>query len=98
MVWKTFRRGLVALIQSLLQQFPFISWKALCRKLKIGQAACLRVLHDDFHLETFNLGHVPHSLELDQKRSCVELFREPLQMLEQDQQNEFEYILTGDES
>jgi hypothetical protein len=51
-----------------LQQFPFISYKILCRKLKIGKSACSRVLHDNLHLEKFNLRYVPHSLQVDQKR------------------------------
>jgi hypothetical protein len=59
---------LAAPIQLLLPQFPFISCKILCCKLKIGQAGCLLVLHDDLHWEKFNLHHVPHSLEADQKR------------------------------
>jgi hypothetical protein len=80
-----------------LQQFPFISCKVLCRKLKIGKATCLHVLRDDLHLEKFNLRHVPHSLEADQKRSRVEVSRELLQILEQDQQYAFEHISTGDE-
>jgi hypothetical protein len=88
---------LAAPIQSLLQQFPFISCKALCRKLKIDKATCLRVLHDDLHLEKFNLRSVLHSVEADQRRSRVELSRELLQILEQDQQYQFEHILTGDE-
>jgi transposase len=92
------RNDLAARIQSLLQQFPFISCKAFCRKLKIGKATCLRLLHDDLHLEKFNLCYVPHSLEDDQKRSRVELFRVLLQILEQDQQQKFEHILRGDES
>jgi hypothetical protein len=89
---------LAAPIQSLLQQFPFISCKVLCRKLEIGKTTCLCVLHNDLHLERFNFCYVPHSLEADQKRSRVELSRELLQILEQNQQYEFEYILTGDES
>jgi transposase len=44
---KPSRSDLATPIQSLLQQFPFISCKILCRKLKIGKATCLRVLHDD---------------------------------------------------
>jgi hypothetical protein len=92
------RRGLGAPIQSFLQQFPFVSRKVLCCRLKIGKATCWRVLRDDLHLEKFNLRYVPHSLEADQKRSRVELSRELLQVLEQDQQYEFEHILTGDES
>jgi transposase len=71
-------------IQSLLQQFPFISCKVLCHRLKIGKTACLRVLHDDLHLEKFNLHYVRHSLDADQKRLRVELPRELLQMLEHD--------------
>jgi hypothetical protein len=43
------RSDLAALVQSLLQQFPFISCKVLCRKPKIGKTTCLRVLHDDLH-------------------------------------------------
>jgi hypothetical protein len=80
-----------------MQQFPFISCKVLCRKLKISTATCLYVFPDDLHLEKFNLRDVPHSLEADQKRSRVELSREFLQILEQDQQYEFEHILTGNE-
>jgi transposase len=49
------RSDLADLIQSLLQQFPFISYKSLYHKLKVGKATCLRVLHDDLHLEKFNL-------------------------------------------
>jgi hypothetical protein len=85
-------------IQLLLHQFPFISCKVLCRKLKIGKPTCLRVLHDDLHLEKFNLHSVPYSLEADQRRSRVELSRELLQILEQDHQYKLEHILTGDES
>jgi transposase len=92
------RIDLAAPIQPLLQQFPFISCKLLCRELKIGKATCLHVLHDDLHLEKFNLRYVPPSLEADQKRSRVELSRELLQILEQDQQYEFEKMLTEDES
>jgi hypothetical protein len=55
------------------------------------------VLQDDLHLEKFNLRYVPHSLEANQKRSRVEFSRELLQIFEQDQQYEFEHILTGDE-
>jgi hypothetical protein len=92
------RSDLATPIQQLLQQFPFISCKVLCHKLKIGKATCLRVLHDDLHLEKFNLRYIPHSLEDDQKRSRVELSEELLEILQQDRQNNFEHILTGDES
>jgi transposase len=73
-------RDLAAPIQSLLQQLPFISCGVLCRKLKIGKATCLRVLHDNLHLEKFNLRSPPHSLEADQKRSRVEFSRALLQI------------------
>jgi hypothetical protein len=76
---------LVVPIQSLLQQFPSISYQVLCRELKIGKATFSRVLHNDLYLEKFNLRHVLHSLEADQKRSQVELSGELLQILEQDQ-------------
>jgi hypothetical protein len=61
-------------------------------------ATCLRVLHDNLHLEKLNSRYVPHSLEADQNLSRVELSRELLQILEQDQQYEFEHIFTGDKS
>jgi hypothetical protein len=92
------RGDLAAPIQSLLQQFPFISCKLLWRELKIGKRTYLPVLHDDLHLEKFNLRHVLHSLKVDQKRSRIELSRELVQIFEQDQQYEFEHILTRDES
>jgi transposase len=79
------RSDLAVPIQSLLQQFPFISCKVLCRRLKIGKPTCLHALHDDLHLEKFSSRHVLHSLEADQKRSRVELPRELLQILEQNQ-------------
>jgi transposase len=62
---------LAAPIQSLLQQFPFISCKVLARKLKIRKATCLRVLYDVLHFEKFSLRCVPHSLETDQRRLRV---------------------------
>jgi transposase len=92
------RSDLAALTQSLLHQSPFISCKALCRKLKIGTETCLRELHGNLHREKFNLSYVQHSLEVDQTRSWVELSREPLQILEQDQQCEFEHMLTENET
>jgi hypothetical protein len=95
---KPSRSDLAAPIQLLLQQFPVILCKVLGCKLKMGKATCLRMLHNDLHLEKFNLGYVPHSLAAGQKRSRVELSRGLLQILEQDQQYEFEYILIGDES
>jgi hypothetical protein len=58
---------LAAPIQALWQQFPFISCKILCCKLKIGRATCLPVLHDGLYLEKSNLRSVPHSVEADQK-------------------------------
>jgi hypothetical protein len=70
----------------------------LCRKLKIGKATYLRVPHHDLHLEKFNFRYVPHTLESNQKRPRVEHSRELFQILEQDQQNEFEHLLTGDKS
>jgi sensor histidine kinase regulating citrate/malate metabolism len=48
------------------------------------------------HFEKFSLRCVPHSLETDQRRLRVKFWRELLQVLEQDQQYEFEHILTGD--
>jgi hypothetical protein len=64
----------------------------------ISKATCLHMLQDDLHLEKFNLRYVLHSLEVDQKPSRVELSRELLPILEQDQQYEFEHILAGNES
>jgi hypothetical protein len=49
-------------------------------------------------MEKLNLRYVPHSLEADQKRLRVKLSRGLLQTFEQDQQYEFEHILTGDKS
>jgi transposase len=45
------RSDLAAPIQSLLQQFPFMSSKVSCCTLKIGKVTCSCVLHDDLHLE-----------------------------------------------
>jgi hypothetical protein len=66
------RSDLAAPIPSLLHQFPFISCKVPCCKLKIGKETCLRVLYYDLHLEKSNLCYVPHSLKADPKRSRVE--------------------------
>jgi hypothetical protein len=70
---KPSRSKLATPIQSLLQQFPFISCEVFCRMLKIGKPTCLCVFHDDLNLEKVNLCYVPHSLEADQKRSRAEL-------------------------
>jgi hypothetical protein len=58
----------------------------------------LGLFHDDWHLKKFNLLYIPHSLDADQKRPRVELSRELLQVPGQDQQYEFDHILTGNES
>jgi hypothetical protein len=92
------RSDLAALIQSLVRRSPLVSCKVVYRKLKIGKVTCMRVLHNDLHLEKFNLRYVQHPLEAGQKRLRVELSRELLQILKQDQQYEFEHILKGDGS
>jgi hypothetical protein len=80
------RSDLAAPLQSLLQKFPFISCKVLRDQPKISKATCLPVLHDDLHMEKFNLRSVLYSPEADQKRPRVDLSQELLQILEQDQQ------------
>jgi hypothetical protein len=49
-------------------------------------------------LKKFDVHHVPHSLEADQRQSRVELSRKLLQIFEQNQQYDLKHLLTGDES
>jgi hypothetical protein len=59
---------------------------------------CLRILHDVLHREKFILRWVPHSLDSNQKTERVTFSHGLLEILKKDDENNFQNILTGDES
>jgi hypothetical protein len=55
-------------------------------------------LHDELALQKFNLRWVPHTLDFAQKRNRVTFSRALLELLRREQENNFEHVVTGDES
>jgi hypothetical protein len=70
-------------IQLMLAERPFLSCKVLCRHLRIGNATCLQILHNDFGLTKFHLRWIPYTLTEDQKSERVTYSRQLLATLEQ---------------
>jgi transposase len=97
-VGRPLTHDLAEAIRSVLTDRPFTSCKVLCRHFRIGKATCLRILHDALGLKKFHLRWVPHSLTPNQKSERVTLSGQLLRELEESQADNFERVITGDES
>jgi hypothetical protein len=51
----------------MLEERPFSSRKALCRRFWIGKAMCLRIHHTKLVLKTLHLRWVPHAISINGK-------------------------------
>jgi transposase len=91
-------QDLAGAIRSMLEERPFSSCKSLCRHFRVAKTTCLRILHNDLGLTKLHLRWVPHTLNADQKNERMSLSSQLLAILQQEQQIEFERVLTGDES
>jgi histone-lysine N-methyltransferase SETMAR len=85
-------------VQFLINEFPFISCKCICTKLRIAKTTCLRVLHDDLGLQKFNCRWIPHTLSQEQFQERVDVSEELLRMLQLIGEDHFNTVITGDES
>jgi hypothetical protein len=65
------RNGFAGAIVSMLEERPFSSCKVLYRHFQIGNATCLRILHDKLGLKKVHLRWVPHTISINQKRERV---------------------------
>jgi hypothetical protein len=77
-------RALAEAIQSMLSEGPFMSCKVLCWHLRIGNATCLRIFHNNLGLITFHLHWIPHTLRVDQKSERVGYSRQLLTIVKQE--------------
>jgi hypothetical protein len=59
---------------------------------------CLRIMHNVLHREKFTLRWVPHSLNSNQNAERVTLSHGLFKVLKKDKENDFENVLTRDES
>jgi hypothetical protein len=91
-------KDLAEVIASIPKEKPFASCKVLCRHFRIAQTTCLRILHDNLGIKKFNLRRVPHTLNSTEKAERVTLSHEILAVLESDRRNNFQNVITGDES
>jgi histone-lysine N-methyltransferase SETMAR len=92
------RSDLAEAISSLSEERSFLSCKLLARHFRIAKATCLRILREDLALQKFNLRWVPHRLDSTQKQNRVTFSRALLEVLRREQQNNFDHVITGDES
>jgi histone-lysine N-methyltransferase SETMAR len=92
------KSDLAEAIFSMLEERPFSSCKCLARHFRVAKATCLRILRDELGLQKFNLRWVPHTLNPAQKRNRVTFSRALLEVLHREQGNNFEHVITGDES
>jgi histone-lysine N-methyltransferase SETMAR len=92
------KSDLAEAISVMLEERPFTSCKFLARHFRIAKSTCTKILRKDLGLHKFNLRWVPHTLDETQKRNRVTLCSQLLTIFQQDQQNNFERIITGDES
>ena len=56
------RMELAETVSSLLEEYPFMSCKAICSRLAIPKTTCLRILHESLGLKKFTFRLVPHQL------------------------------------
>jgi hypothetical protein len=56
---------------SMVEERLFSSCKMMCHHFRIGEATCLRMLHDKLGLKIFHFRWVPHALLIDQKSERV---------------------------
>jgi hypothetical protein len=96
--WTPLTHDLAEVIRSVFTDRPSTSCKILCRHFRIWKATCLRILHDALGLKKFHLRWVPHSLTPNQKGERVILSAQLLRELEESQANNFERLITVDES
>jgi len=82
-------------VLDLLEEFPFMSCKAICTVLEIPKTSCLRILHDTLKMKKFNLRWVPYLLSEEQKQKRVDCCRELLNVIRYTKQGN---LITGDES
>jgi transposase len=92
------RSDLAEAISSMLEERPFLSCKLLSRHFRIAKAMCSRISRKDLALQKFNLRWVPHRLDSTQKQNRVTFSRALLEVLRREQQNNFDHVITGDES
>jgi transposase len=92
------RSDLAEAISSMLAERPFLSCKLLVRQFRIAKATCLRILREDLALQKFNLRWVSHRPDSTQKQNRVTFSRALLEVLRREQQNNFDHVITGDES
>jgi hypothetical protein len=92
------RSDLAEAISSMLEERPFLACKLLARHFRIAKATCLRILREDLALQQFSLRWVPQRLDSTQKQNRVTFSRALLEVLRREQQNNFDHVITGDES
>jgi histone-lysine N-methyltransferase SETMAR len=92
------RSDLAEAISSMLEERPFLSCKLLARHFRIAKATCSRILREDLALQKFTLRWVPHRLHSTQKQNRVTFSSALLEVLRREQQNNFDLVITGDES
>jgi AraC-like DNA-binding protein len=85
-------------VKNLLDEFPFLSCKAIHTRLGISKTTCLRILHDSLGFEKLNLRWVPYKLTDVQKQVRIDRATELLRLINETPEDKLCNIITGDES
>jgi hypothetical protein len=85
-------------ISSMLKERPCLSYKVLCRALRITRGTCLRILHHTLSMQRFHLRWVLHALDTNQKAKRVTLSHGILSVLSSIRFTGFQSLTTGDKS
>ena len=75
-----------------------MSVRMLANELNIDHITVIHHLTQSLNMKYVNLKWVPHFLTQEQKLKRIELSRQILDVLEEEERTGFEFILTGDES
>jgi S-adenosylmethionine:diacylglycerol 3-amino-3-carboxypropyl transferase len=86
------------MILSMFEECLFLFCKLLTRHFRIAKAMCLGILPEDLAPQKFNPRWVPHTLDSARKQNRVTFSGALLEVLRREQQNNFDRVITGDES
>lgn len=85
-------------IQCMIEKDPLSSARHIARTLGISPTTVIDRLHNDLHMKCYLTRWVPHHLSLEQKKNRLDISKEMLQVLRNEQRTHFHNVITGDES
>jgi hypothetical protein len=85
-------------VPSMLKKRLSLSGMVLCRRVRIANGICLRVLQDTHGMKKFHLRWILHAMNTNQKAERITLSHGILWVLQSIRCTGFQSVITGDES